>query len=223
VKKKLTEYFHPQLVETGNEESDLGKEGWIAELKCDGSRAIAERTKEGFKLYGRKGLTYTETIPEITEQLERIPQLFRLDGEIVYIDKDGHQIFSGSQKRTQVSNPKKVNEYKRLYPVGYYIFDCVMLNGIDLTDVEYRGRRYLLEAFFKLNNALYNLSNIRLVPTSTNHKLLFDWAIKNGLEGVVLKRLTGKYEVGKRSKNFLKLKRRDHSIFTLANNGRSLH
>lgn len=222
MKEKLVEYFHPQLCEQGSE-SDLGKEGWIAELKMDGSRAIAERTKEGFKLYGKRGLTYTETITEISEQLSRIPQLFRLDGEIVYIDKEGHQIFSGSQKRCQLSNPKKINEHKRLYPVGYYIFDLVMVNGIDLTDVEYRGRRYLLEAFFKLNNTLYNLSNVRLVPTSTNHKLMFDWAIKNGLEGVVLKKLSGKYEMGKRSRNFLKLKRREHSIFTLENNGRVLH
>lgn len=219
LKRKLDNGFSPMLCEQGSE-ADLGKEGWISELKCDGTRAICERTEEGFRLYGRRFLEYTKTIPEISEQLSKIPQFFRLDGEIVYIDKDGHQCFVGSQKRTQISNAKKVEEYKKLYPVGYYIFDLVMVNNIDLTNLEYRARRYLLESFFKLNNALYNLSNIRLVPTSMNHKLIFDWSIKNGLEGVVLKKLTGKYESGKRSWSWRKVKRRDHSIWTLVNNGK---
>lgn len=219
VKEKLTEYFHPMLVEDGSE-SDFGKEGWIAELKCDGTRAIAERIEDGFNLYGRRGLTYTETITEVTEQLIRIPQFFRLDGEIVYIDKEGHQIFSGSQKRCQVSNPEKVREYKKLYPVGYYVFDVVMLNNTDLTSYPYIKRRKILEYFVKLNNLLYDLSNIRLVPYSLNHKEIFSWAIQNGLEGIVMKNLLGKYEGGVRSKNALRVKRRDHSIFTLANNGK---
>jgi len=205
------------LCEDGTIE-DIGKKGYVLDLKVDGSLGVVERTQEGFKIYGRRGLTYTDILPEITEQLSKIAMFFRIIGEIVYISKEGKMIFAGSQKRCQISNRDKVEKYKKKYPVGIFVFDIVMLNGLDLTDVPYLARRKLLEYFYEMNTILYNLTNIRLTPICVNpenHKQFFLNAVENGYEGVIAKKLDGKYTEEKRSRAFLKIKVRDHTPFIL--------
>lgn len=46
---------------------------------------------------------------------------------------------------------------------------------------------------------------------------MFEWSKENGLEGVVLRSLDGLYEENKRSTTMLKVKCREHSLFTLKN------
>jgi len=214
-KRKLENFFQPMLCETGTEAS-LDKKGYVAELKVDGTCCIAERLLNGeLRIYGRRGLIYNDILTEITEALEKIPNPFRLHGEIVYIDDNGHMIFAGSQKRCQISNPKKVAEYRKLYPVGLYLFDIIMLNGIDLKSLPYIKRRRILEHFVKLNTALYNLQTLRIVPMSTNVKELYQWAISHGFEGIVMKNIMSPY-VQKRSWYWIKVKVRDHTPFILS-------
>lgn len=72
LRRKLEEgtYFKPMLVADGTE-ADLDKEGWVATIKMDGTRAIAQRSSEGLLLYGRRGLTYNETVTEVFEDLSK--------------------------------------------------------------------------------------------------------------------------------------------------------
>jgi len=200
--------------------TDLGKEGYIAEPKLDDTRCISERDEDGIRIYGRKGLTYNEILPQIRKSLEKIRAYFRLDGGLVYIDKEGHMIFAGSQKRCQISNPKKVEQYAKAYPLIYYVWDIMMLNGENLEDLPYAKRRLILTHFIELQKALYGLDNIRLVPASTEHKKMYDFYTSKGFEGVVLKRINGKYTKAKRSFNWLKIKCRDHTPFVLADNAK---
>jgi len=212
-KEKLEVYFKPMLCEEGKE-SDLNNPNYIGTLKVDGTRCIIERTENGFQIFGKRGLTYTNILPELGN-LAKIPQLFRLDGEIVYIDSKGHQVFRGSQIRCQISNAEKVKEYSGLYPIGIFLFDITMLNGIDLTQLPFIKRFTILTHFLKLYSELLDLSNVRLIPISMNKQEMYEWAKASGLEGLVLRLINGKYEVGTRSKNALKVKCREHSIFVL--------
>jgi len=125
-------------------------------------------------------------------------------------------VFSGSQKRCQVSNPKKVEEYMKKYPLIVYLWDITSLNGEDLTDMPYIQRRLILKSFIELQKALYGFANIRLVPTSAEKHKLYEWAVDNGFEGIVLKRLLSKYESGKRNWDWIKVKAREHTLFILS-------
>lgn len=212
-KEKLTEFFKPMLCEEGAEK-DLDNPSYIGTLKVDGTRCVIERTESGFQIFGKRGLTYTNILPEL-ENLAKIPQLFRLDGEIVYIDSDGHQVFRGSQIRCQISNSEKVKEYAKLYPIGVFLFDITMLNGVDLTQLPFIKRFTILTHFLKLYSELLDLSNVRLIPISMEKRKMYEWAKENGLEGLVLRLINGKYEVGKRSKNATKVKCREHTLFVL--------
>jgi len=214
LKRKIEDYFQPMLCEDGTV-ADLEKEGYVAELKVDGTCAIAEYSPEiGFRLYGRNGLLYNDTIPEITDSLIRIPNSFRFHGEIVYIDGNGHMVFAGSQKRCQISNPKKVEAYRRAYPVGLFVFDMPMLNDIDLKSLSWIQRRQLLENFVSLNTKLYGIQTLRLVPISYNPKEMYVKAVKEGYEGIILKKIISPY-VQERSRLWLKVKARDHTIYVL--------
>lgn len=221
-KVKLEKYFYPMLCETGSEK-DLGEnKNKVAELKSDGTRCIIENIKEhGFRIYGKHGLTYTKTLPEITENFVGIQQTFRLDAEIVYIDNEGHQIFSGSQKRTQLSNMAKVEEARKMFPCGVFIFDIMMLNDIDFVEQKtaWIKRRVILENFVKMYSTLFGFANVRLTPYSFDQKNAFKFAIESGLEGVILKDITSPYLEGKRSALWLKVKAREHSVYILKDNG----
>ena len=211
-KEKLTNYWKPMLVEEGSEK-DLDNPLYVATLKCDGTMAVVERTLEnGFRIYGKRGLTFL--LPEL-ENLAKIPHVFRVIGEIVYIDSEGHQVWRGCQIRCQISNRAKVEEYRKKFPIGIFLFDITHLDGFDLTNLPFFKRWNILKAFLSLYSELLDLSNVRLVPISADKRKMFEWAIGEGLEGVVLRSINGIYESGKRSKSMIKCKVREHSIFTL--------
>lgn len=206
-------YFQPMLCEDGTEE-DLEKEDRIAELKVDGGRVVAERNGDGLRIYSRRGLLY-KTLPDISASLSKIRAFFILDGEMTYIDSNGNMVFEGSQKRLQISNPDKVERMADQFPLIYFVFDICSLNGEDLTMMPYVKRRAILSNFIALQKTLYGINNIRLIPTSTDNIKMYEWAKSKGFEGVVLKKLDGKYYPDKRHRNFLKVKCRTHTIHIL--------
>lgn len=219
MRKKLDNYFQVMLAEDGIL-SDLDKEGWMGDLKLDGTRCRIDRDENGLRIYGRRGLVYNHKLPHVVESFSKIRALYGLDGELVFIDNEGHVIFSGSQKRCQVENPKIIAKYVKLYPLILYLFDITHLNGINLMNEPYIKRRRILEHFVELQKTLHALQNIRVTPISLNRRGLYDSAIENGLEGIVLKKLNSPY-VQKRSFFWKKVKARDHSIFVLPNNAKA--
>lgn len=214
VKQKLDEWFSPMLVEDGTEK-DIDRLNYCGQMKADGTRVIVENSVEtGLRIFSRRGLTYNENLPEITKNFI-IPQLFRIDGEVVYIDNEGHQVFQGSQLRCQTSAKEKISRAEQLYPVGLFAFDIMMLNGRDLTQLPFLKRFNILQAFVTMNREMYGWDNVRLLPITMDKKQLFEGCVNAGLEGIVLKKIDGIYQEDKRSENWLKVKAREHSIWTL--------
>lgn len=83
----------------------------------------------------------------------------------------------------------------------YYVFDLLYLDGYDLCGARLLDRKELLK------NALVTTARIRLVDYFTGDgKIIFEAAMKQGLEGIVAKQADSVYEAGKRSQNWLKIK-----------------
>jgi len=78
-------------------ENDLGRVGWVAEVKYDGTRALLIKSEDGFMIQNRRGINYTRRLPEITEEAENIPGTFILDGEICCFNSDGVSVFTPCQ------------------------------------------------------------------------------------------------------------------------------
>jgi bifunctional non-homologous end joining protein LigD len=178
------------------------EEGWAAEVKWDGVRAIA------YCRPGRLSLQ-TRNLRDVTVQYPEVRRLSRqigardaiLDGELVAFDADGRPSFSRLQQRIHQTSETVVRSRMKQYPVTYVVFDLLYLDGRNLMAEPYRRRRELLEEL-ELSGPHWQAP-----AYSTGHaKELLEVAGKRGLEGLVLKRLDSHYSPGKRTGEWLKVK-----------------
>src|SRR5580658_11008335 len=70
---------------------------WQYEVKLDGYRAIAVRTKSGVELWSRNKRDFSRRFPKVARALETLPGETVLDGEIVAVNGDGQPSFSSLQ------------------------------------------------------------------------------------------------------------------------------
>lgn len=85
------------------------REGWLFELKLDGYRLIASKSKGEALLLTRNGNDYTEVFPEIARAVKALPvDDCIIDGEVVVCDAKGMPSFSMLQRRGALSSPIEI-------------------------------------------------------------------------------------------------------------------
>jgi bifunctional non-homologous end joining protein LigD len=178
------------------------EEGWAAEIKWDGVRAIA------YCRPGRLALQ-TRNLNDVTRQYPEVRRLVRqlgardvvLDGELVAFDDGGRPSFSRLQQRIHQTAEAVVRNRMKTYPVTYVIFDLLYLDGQDLMGEPYHRRRELLEGLELAGPGW------QTPAYSTGHaEQLLAASGEQGLEGLLLKRLDSAYAPGKRTGEWLKVK-----------------
>ncbi len=167
-------------------------EGWQYEIKLDGYRALALRTRGRVILLSRNNNTLNSRFGAVAEGCRALPEDTILDGEIVALDNNGRPVFNLLQ-----------NWQTAHAPIFYYAFDLLAYKGKDLTSLPLRDRRELLE-----HGALAGLADpVRLsAALDAAPRDLIAAARKQGIEGFLAKRLDSLYEAGKRTGAWLKLK-----------------
>ena len=165
--------------------------GWLFEIKWDGYRAIAEVMKRGVRLYSRNQLSFNTVYGRIARALERLEHEAVLDGEIVVLDEQGKADFQSLQNYQRSAEGRLV----------YYVFDLLYLDGHDLRALALIRRKALLKQILPEGPA------IRLSEHVEEHGVAFFHAAgKQGLEGIIAKEANSRYEPGRRSKQWLKIK-----------------
>ena len=177
-------------------------EGWAVEVKLDGVRAIAYCRPGRLRLQSRNLRDITAQYPEVrrlTRQLGSLDAV--LDGELVAFDENGRPSFERLQQRIHQTAESTVRRRMKTHPVTYVVFDLLYLDGHDLTGQPYADRRKLLESL-ELSGESWQTPRY-----STGHaKELLAASTKQGLEGIVLKRLDSRYVPGRRTGSWLKVK-----------------
>ena len=178
-------------------------EGWAAEVKWDGVRAIA------YCRPGRLALQ-TRNLNDVTAQYPEVRRLSRqlgardavLDGELVAFDEHGLPSFERLQQRIHQTSESVVRRRMKSHPVTYVIFDLLYLDGKDLTGEPY-SRRARAARGARAGRA--ELADARLLGGPCERSC---WrrAREQGLEGIVMKRLDSAYAPGKRNGSWLKVK-----------------
>lgn len=176
-----------------------GGEGWAFEWKWDGARAIVGLRGERVRAHSRNLRDITATYPELSMLAGRVPGAALLDGELVTLDEQGRPDFGRLQSRMQVRSPTAA--LLRDYPVCYYVFDLLWLDGHDLIELPYHERRQRLARL-----GLDAPPRVRIPDHYTDipGTDLLDIAARYGLEGVVAKRLDSVYRPGTRSRYWIK-------------------
>ena len=97
---------------------------WEYQLKLDGYRAIAFKTRGRVQLRSRNGNDFSIRYPDVVQGLANLPDESVIDGEVVALDEDGRPSFSVLQ-----------NYGSSKAPVVYFVFD-LMIQIEFLTDVD---------------------------------------------------------------------------------------
>jgi bifunctional non-homologous end joining protein LigD len=177
--------------------------GWAYEMKWDGVRVIAFVEHGTTGLWARSGRDVTYSYPEL-QGLAAAVGVSRavLDGEIVAFGGAQWPSFEALQQRINISSPAQIRLLAAQVPVSYLAFDLLCLDGTPLLDLPYSQRRA------RLDELGLDGRHWQTPPSFTDvaGADLLKVARQQGLEGVVAKRLASRYEPGRRSSAWRKIK-----------------
>lgn len=172
---------------------------WLYEAKFDGYRAMVFKDGAAVRILSRKGNDLTSDYPQLHSAVSSLPASQAvIDGEIVAFDQDGRPSFQQLQHRTA-----------RGAAIRFFAFDLLHLNGSDLTDAPLEDRRKKLERLLRKSGVEFSQE----LPGTP--KQVVEAVAEVGLEGVVAKRRTSRYEPGKRSGAWQKLKLQHRQEFVI--------
>ncbi|QQA43888.1 DNA ligase D [Pelagovum pacificum] len=166
-------------------------EGWQHEAKFDGYRCLVALGKGGPRLFTRNGKDWTDRFGALVDPVDALNcKSALIDGEVIAGGGGGD--FSALQAALKSGDP-----------LMYYAFDCLALDGKDLTGKPLSDRRAALESLFEGQPPR---GAVRLSPViEGDGAAALDAMCRAGGEGIVSKRLDAPYK-GQRSRGWIKAK-----------------
>ena len=122
-----------------------------------------------------------------------------LDGEVCALDEQGRASFSAMQQGAAGT------------PLVLYVFDVLEVEGEPLVDLPLTERRERLDELLDPRNR-----DVRLSDAFEDGEALLEAAKRQGLEGVIAKRGDSRYQPGRRSRDWLKVKTHGRQEFVVA-------
>jgi ATP-dependent DNA ligase len=178
---------------------------WQFEPKWDGFRCLAFKNDGAVELRGKSGTSLSRYFPEVVATLHASPfERFVVDGELV-IELNGRITFDALQARLHPA-ASRIHRLSQETPARLILFDMLLgPDGSQVANFPLAERRRALEAFGEKASIAG-----KLVVTPYTHDLgqatewLNDFS-HDGRDGVVAKRLDGRYLSGERA--MIKVKR----------------
>lgn len=173
-------------------------DGWLFEVKWDGFRALAILRRGEATLMSRNGNDLTGRFPSVAravEQASRSPDVV-VDGEICALDERGKPSFGALQTGSGT--------------LVFYTFDVLELDGQALLARPLAERRRVLTEIVAPSRA------VQISSAFDDGRALLAAVEQQGLEGVVAKRVSSRYQPGRRSRDWLKVKTSGRQEFVVA-------
>jgi bifunctional non-homologous end joining protein LigD len=186
-------------------------EGWAYEIKWDGIRALTYIDDRGLRIAARRGADHTPRYPEFVAMAEAFEgREVILDGEIVAFDASGRPSFQLLQRRMGLTTEGTIRIRAQETPATYVAFDLLWLDGESLCAEPYLKRREsLAELGFDGPHWQAPAHHVG------DGDRLWDAIRKQGLEGVVAKRIESPYRPGARGGEWLKVRYRRGQEFVI--------
>jgi bifunctional non-homologous end joining protein LigD len=175
---------------------------WLFEIKWDGYRVEAVVRDGKVKLWTRSlkdAETYFPNLlspPTWIDAREAI-----VDGEVVALDDEGRPDFSLLQERISQRRGAGTSNGPVPGALVYEVFDLLYLDGRSLLGVPLEDRKRLLRSVLRETNRVRYASHV-----VGDGEVFMAAARARGLEGIVAKLRRSRYEPGKRTPAWLKLK-----------------
>ncbi|MEE9224226.1 MAG: ATP-dependent DNA ligase [Thermoplasmata archaeon] len=191
-------------------EAILEKTGGKAafEFKYDGLRLQAHINSDKVELFSRRLENMTDQFPEFKTELKNVFQGKEaiIEGECVPID-----VNTGAFLPFQIVSHRRGRKYglreaQEDYPVHLVLFDCLYLDGEDLTNEPYEKRRERLKKAIKPSDTVM-FSEVVVTDNPEDAERFFLQSIEDGSEGLIAKSLSSVYVAGSRGWNWIKYKK----------------
>jgi bifunctional non-homologous end joining protein LigD len=182
---------------------------WLFEPKLDGYRVLAFVRRGEVTLRSRRGLDLTPAFPVIAAELAAQSADMVLDGELLALDASGRPSFNALQNRAGLKTAREIATAERTTPVILYCFDLLHFAGCNLRESPYGDRRRYLA------QCLLPSAHVQRVHADADGVALYAAALGQGFEGVMAKRRDGRYEAGRRSGAWLKIKQTHSAEFVI--------
>jgi DNA ligase-1 len=173
------------------------------EWKIDGARVQVHKAGGDVRVFTRNRNDVTESVPEIVEAIRTSGAAdLIVDGEAIALHGTGAPLpFQQTMRR--FGRTLGVDDTRALLPLSVLFFDCLRHNGVDMTD------KPAVERFDALARALAPAHLMPRIVTGdlATAEAFHDDALRRGHEGVMVKSLDARYEPGRRSAAWLKVKR----------------
>jgi bifunctional non-homologous end joining protein LigD len=184
-------------------------EEWQHEVKWDGVRILADVADgRATRLTSRNENVVSLAWPDIVAAPTAHRDLLA-DGEIIGLDESGRPDFGVLQPRMHVRRARDAARLADAIPATYMVFDLVRLDGEDLARAPLHERRAALESLDLTGTSW------QVPATYDDGSMLFDATLQQGLEGMVSKRVTSRYEPGARSRAWLKFPHRRRGSYVV--------
>src|SRR5438105_4438221 len=173
--------------------------GWLHEVKWDGYRAMCRVVGGEATLTSRQGNDLTARFASVGKELAKAvksPDCV-VDGEVCALDENGRSSFSAMQQGTG--------------PLVLFVFDVLEVDGEPLLDLPLTERRRRLERLLDRRNR-----SVRLSEAFDDGPGLLAAAKEQHLEGIVSKRADSRYQPGRRTRDWLKIKTHGRQEFVIA-------
>lgn len=207
-REPLPQQLLPMLAKAGELPPRGEDERWGHEVKWDGIRALLWCDHGQVRIESRTQREITERYPEVKPIGRALAARgafeLLLDGELVALDEHGKPSFERLQGRMNAGSEASIRRAARGNPVTYVIFDLLHRDGRSLLDTPYEQRRAALDALELGAGAAWRVPAFH----RGNGAALLAATREQGLEGIVAKRLDSRYEPGRRSGAWRKLRNR---------------
>lgn len=173
------------------------------EWKLDGARVHVHKSGRDVRVFTRSRNDVTASAPEIVESMQCVPaRELILDGEAIALRPDGApQPFQTTMRR--FGRTVDVAAMRETLPLSVFFFDCLRVDAHELTASAASQRFDALAA--ALPEALV-MPRVVTADLAVAEAFYAD-ALARGHEGVMAKALDARYEPGRRSGSWLKIKR----------------
>ncbi|MEK6864288.1 MAG: ATP-dependent DNA ligase [Nanoarchaeota archaeon] len=180
----------------------------IAERKFDGFRMQIHGDGKEVKLYTRRLDDVTRQFPDVVERIRKNikAKSFIIDSEVVGIDPKTKKFRPFQDISQRIQRKYGIENMIRELPVIIEIFDVMELHGKSMLSTPFSERRKSLKGIVHEVPDKIMLVEQKMVKTENELKKFYESVLKEGVEGVMLKNVSGIYKPGARVGFGVKLK-----------------
>lgn len=183
---------------------------WLFELKWDGYRVQAHVRDGRVALFTRRAQNAASYFPELAGPATWLAAREAiLDGEVVALNAAGEpsfgllQAWQSGKRGRRAGPPAATSDEPEPATLVYEVFDLLYLDGVSLLDIPLEDRKRLLRSVVRDSSSVRYAGHV-----DGDGEAFYSVVAERGLEGMVAKLRRSRYEPGRRSGSWLKIKRR---------------